>query len=135
MSLGSFEHVNQRNLGRKRVHDSSACRIDCSDIRAKLPASPPSSPEPFGAVLDDIDGVIMPGITHWQSPNFFAYFPANRSPVSILGELLSFDSKRTALESESANGDLRPCCPRRYPRLEVHFTRHSALLRPPPARR
>ena len=64
-------------------------QVQPGDIRAKLPASPPSSPEPFTAVLDDIDGVIMPGITHWQSPNFFAYFPANRSPVSILGELLS----------------------------------------------
>jgi aromatic-L-amino-acid decarboxylase len=64
-------------------------QVQPGDIRAKLPESPPSSPEPFTAVLDDIDGVIMPGITHWQSPNFFAYFPANRSPVSILGELLS----------------------------------------------
>ncbi|MEP6661763.1 MAG: pyridoxal-dependent decarboxylase [Acidimicrobiales bacterium] len=64
-------------------------QVQPGDIRAKLPTSPPSSPEPFTAVLDDIDGVIMPGITHWQSPNFFAYFPANRSPVSILGELLS----------------------------------------------
>jgi aromatic-L-amino-acid decarboxylase len=64
-------------------------QVQPGDIRAKLPTSPPSSPEPFAAVLDDIDGVIMPGITHWQSPNFFAYFPSNSSPVSILGELLS----------------------------------------------
>ena len=64
-------------------------QVQPGDIRATLPTSPPSAPEPFTAVLDDIDGVIMPGITHWQSPNFFAYFPANRSPVSILGELLS----------------------------------------------
>ena len=64
-------------------------QVQPGDIRAKLPASPPSSPESFAAVLDDIDGVILPGITHWQSPNFFAYFPSNSSPVSILGELLS----------------------------------------------
>lgn len=40
-------------------------------------------------MLADIDRVIMPGITHWQSPNFFAFFPSNNSGPSILGELLS----------------------------------------------
>jgi aromatic-L-amino-acid decarboxylase len=59
------------------------------DLRAKLPAHPPEHGEPFEAVLADIDDVIMPGITHWQSPNFFAYFPANASGPAILGDLLS----------------------------------------------
>src|SRR5690606_33690528 len=50
---------------------------------------PPQRPEPFDAVLDDVTSVILPGVTHWQSPDFFAYFPANSSGPSILGELLS----------------------------------------------
>src|SRR5581483_9255975 len=45
--------------------------------------------EAFGEILADVDRLILPGITHWQSPNFFAYFPANNSGPSILGELLS----------------------------------------------
>lgn len=59
------------------------------DIRAGLPATPPATGEPFDAVLADLERLIMPGITHWQSPNFFAYFPANNSGPSILGELVS----------------------------------------------
>jgi aromatic-L-amino-acid decarboxylase len=59
------------------------------DIRAALPARPPRHGEPFDRILADIDDLIMPGVTHWQSPNFFAYFPANASGPSILGELLS----------------------------------------------
>jgi aromatic-L-amino-acid/L-tryptophan decarboxylase len=59
------------------------------EIRAALPAEPPLEGEPFERLLADLDRVIMPGITHWQSPSFFAYFPANASGPSILGELLS----------------------------------------------
>jgi aromatic-L-amino-acid decarboxylase len=59
------------------------------DVRAALPPHPPRHPEPFDDVLADLDRVILPGITHWQSPNWFAYFPANNSGPSILGELLS----------------------------------------------
>ena len=59
------------------------------DIRAKLPAAAPEEPEPFDAVMRDLDDVVMPGITHWQSPGWFGYFPANSSPPSILGELVS----------------------------------------------
>jgi len=58
-------------------------------IRAALPPAPPAQGESFDAILADVDRVLMPGITHWQSPNFFAYFPANSSGPSILGELLS----------------------------------------------
>ena len=58
-------------------------------IRAALPPNPPDKPESFDEMMDDVGHVIMPGITHWQSPNFFAYFPANTSFPSILGELLS----------------------------------------------
>jgi aromatic-L-amino-acid decarboxylase len=58
-------------------------------VRAGLPAHPPERGEPFDAVLRDLDEIVLPGITHWQSPSFFAYFPANASGPSVLGELLS----------------------------------------------
>ena len=64
-------------------------RAEPGGIRSMLPAEPPAQGEPFGKILADVDRVIMPGITHWQSPRFFAYFPANNSGPSILGELLS----------------------------------------------
>jgi aromatic-L-amino-acid decarboxylase len=59
------------------------------EIFNKLPVSPPLKPESFETFLKDFDEIIMPGITHWQSPNFFAYFPANASPPSILAEMLT----------------------------------------------
>ncbi|WP_433873805.1 pyridoxal-dependent decarboxylase [Saccharopolyspora sp. CA-218241] len=59
------------------------------EIRAALPAHPPERGEPFDAVLADLDRVLLPGITHWQHPDFYAYFPANASGPAILGDLLS----------------------------------------------
>jgi aromatic-L-amino-acid/L-tryptophan decarboxylase len=59
------------------------------EVRAALPGAAPEHGEPFDAVLADVERVIVPGLTHWQSPNFFAYFPSNASGPSILGELLS----------------------------------------------
>ncbi|WP_199432709.1 aminotransferase class V-fold PLP-dependent enzyme [Qaidamihabitans albus] len=59
------------------------------DVRAALPAHPPERGEPFDAVLADLERTILPGITHWQHPGFFAYFPANTSGPGILGDLLS----------------------------------------------
>lgn len=64
-------------------------QVQPGQIRASLPADPPVHGETFETILADIDRLILPGITHWQSPNFFAYFPANVSGPSILGELLS----------------------------------------------
>ena len=58
-------------------------------VRAKLPAVAPEQGEPLADVLRDVDEIIVPGLTHWQSPNFYAYFPANASGPSILGDLLS----------------------------------------------
>jgi len=58
-------------------------------IRAALPPGPPLHGEAFDTILRDVDELILPGLTHWQSPNFFAYFPANTSGLAILGELLS----------------------------------------------
>ena len=64
-------------------------QVKPGQIRAALPASAPEQGEPFEAMMKDIESVILPGVTHWQSPNFFAYFPSNTSYPSILGELLS----------------------------------------------
>jgi aromatic-L-amino-acid decarboxylase len=58
-------------------------------VRASLPSEPPLRGEAFASILQDVERLILPGITHWQSPNFFAFFPANTSGPSILGELLS----------------------------------------------
>jgi aromatic-L-amino-acid decarboxylase len=63
--------------------------IEPGGVRAQLPEHPPQEPEPWNAVMADIDRVVLPGITHWQHPNWFAYFPANTTYASILGELLS----------------------------------------------
>ena len=59
------------------------------EIRSQLPEHPPATGEPFANVLRDVERIILPGITHWQSPGFFAFFPANSSPPSILGDLLA----------------------------------------------
>jgi len=58
-------------------------------IRALLPSHPPLEGESFDTILNDVHKIIVPGVTHWQSPNFFAFFPANASGPSILGEMLS----------------------------------------------
>jgi aromatic-L-amino-acid/L-tryptophan decarboxylase len=58
------------------------------EIISQLPDNPPLKPESFDTLMKDFEEIIMPGITHWQSPNFFAYFPANTSPPSILAEMI-----------------------------------------------
>jgi aromatic-L-amino-acid decarboxylase len=74
----------------KRVEDLPVLsRENPGALRSKLPSHPPEQGEPFERMLADVDDLILPGITHWQSPNFFAYFPANSSGPSILGDLLS----------------------------------------------
>lgn len=56
------------------------------EIAAQIPASPPDRAEALEAILRDLDRVVVPGMTHWQHPRFFAYFPANAAPVSVLAE-------------------------------------------------
>jgi aromatic-L-amino-acid decarboxylase len=58
-------------------------------IRALLPADAPEAPELFERIVEDFERLIVPGITHWGHPGFFAYFPANNSPPSILAEMLT----------------------------------------------
>jgi aromatic-L-amino-acid decarboxylase len=64
-------------------------QVSPGDVRASLPSHPPEVGEAFDGILADLEKLILPGITHWQSPNFFAYFPANASGPAILGDLLS----------------------------------------------
>lgn len=59
------------------------------EVAARLPTSAPQVGEPFAAVLADLDTVVVPGLTHWQHPRFFAYFPANSSPAAVLADLVS----------------------------------------------
>ena len=58
-------------------------------LRRALPAAPPRQPEPLSEVLDDVDRVVLPGITHWQSPGFMAYFGITGSAPGILGEMIA----------------------------------------------
>ncbi len=64
-------------------------RVKPGEVKNALPDMPPSGSEPFDRFMHDFDEIIIPGITHWQSPNFFAYFPANSSPPSVLAEMLT----------------------------------------------
>lgn len=64
-------------------------RVEPGEIRAALPASPPEQGEPFEAVLRDLEEILLPGLTHWQSPRFFAYFAVTASEPGILAELLA----------------------------------------------
>jgi aromatic-L-amino-acid decarboxylase len=70
-------------------HYPVGAQVKPGEIRSMLPEHPPTQPEPFTEVLADLDRVVMPGITHWQHPSFFAYFPGNSSYSAILGELAS----------------------------------------------
>jgi aromatic-L-amino-acid/L-tryptophan decarboxylase len=64
-------------------------QVSPGDIRARLPRTAPDEPEPFADLLRDLDEVILPGVTHWQHPRFFAYFATSASEPAILAELLA----------------------------------------------
>jgi aromatic-L-amino-acid decarboxylase len=73
----------------ERVRDLPVLsQVEPGEIRGKLPSSPPDDPEPFAAVLEDLDAVLLPGLTHSQSPRWFAYFAITGSEPAILAELL-----------------------------------------------
>jgi aromatic-L-amino-acid decarboxylase len=59
------------------------------EAKARLPSDPPESPEEFGQIFRDLDEIILPGLSHWQDPRFFGYFPANAMLASVLGDYLS----------------------------------------------
>lgn len=64
-------------------------KVKPGEIKASLPENPPQTGESMGKMMQDVNEIIMPGITHWQSPNFYAFFPSNTSFPSILGDLVS----------------------------------------------
>jgi len=86
-------------------------QVNPGDIRSGLPPSAPQKGESMSAMLDDMDKLIMPGITHWQSPNFFAFYPCNSSGPGILGELIS-----AGLNVQGMNWVTSPACTE----LEAH---------------
>jgi aromatic-L-amino-acid decarboxylase len=63
--------------------------VSPGDVRSRLPARPPEEPEPFAEVLRDLDEVLLPGVTHWQHPRYFAYFATSAAEPAILAELLA----------------------------------------------
>ena len=64
-------------------------QVEPGDIRSRLPPAPPERGEPFADVLRDLDEILLPGTTHWQSPRFFAYFATSAAEPGILAELLA----------------------------------------------
>jgi aromatic-L-amino-acid decarboxylase len=63
--------------------------VEPGAVRARLPEHPPDVGESWDDILADLDRIVLPGITHWQSPNFFGYFPANASGPAVIGDLIS----------------------------------------------
>src|SRR3982751_6018852 len=64
-------------------------RLRPGEFRASLPASPPAHGEPLAAILADVESRIVPGLTHWNHPAFFAYFANSSTAPAILGEMLA----------------------------------------------
>jgi len=74
----------------KEVGNYPVCPpLNPGEIKEKLPSSPPEKGESMAEIFHDFEKIILPGMTHWQHPGWFAYFPANNSPPSILAELLT----------------------------------------------
>jgi aromatic-L-amino-acid/L-tryptophan decarboxylase len=95
-----MNHDDLRKWSRKAadwVHDYHATLrdrpvrppLDPGAVVALLPEAPPEQGEPVQAIFDDFTRIVPPAITHWQHPRFFAYFPANAAPASMLAEMLS----------------------------------------------
>ncbi len=63
-------------------------RVEPGEVRSQLPAEPPEQGEPFSAVLEDLEQILLPGLTQWNHPRFFAYFPTTTSEPGILAEML-----------------------------------------------
>src|SRR5205823_4752867 len=72
-------------------------QVKPGELSAKLPPSPPEHGEPFGNVLRDLDELIVPALTNWQHPRFFAYFAVTASEPGILAELLAATMNQVAL--------------------------------------
>src|SRR2546423_15562928 len=83
-------------------------RVEPGELRSQLPSSPPQRGEPMDEILSDVDRLVVPAITHWNHPSFFAYFATSASGPGILGELLSaaFDTKAMLWRTSPASTEL-----------------------------
>lgn len=94
MDSESFRHWSRRAADwgadyREQVREQPVRpRVKPGDILRQLDAAPPERPEPMDDIFRDFETVIMPGMTHWQHPRFFAYFPGNAAPASVVAESL-----------------------------------------------
>src|SRR6185369_10278180 len=94
-----FEHIEELPV---------LAQVEPGDLKAQLPSSPPEKGEPMEAILADIDRLIVPALTHWNHPSFFAYFATSTSAPGIFGELLSaaFDVKSMLWRTSPASTEL-----------------------------
>ena len=94
-----FEHIEELPV---------LAQIEPGDLKAQLPPAPPENGEPMAAILADIDRLIVPALTHWSHPSFFAYFATSTSAPGIFGELLSaaFDVKSMLWRTSPASTEL-----------------------------
>src|SRR5258708_3653714 len=94
-----FEHIEELPV---------LAQIEPGDLKAQLPVSPPENGESMAAILADIDRLIVPALTHWSHPSFFAYFATSTSAPGIFGELLSaaFDVKSMLWRTSPASTEL-----------------------------
>ena len=94
-----FEHIDELPV---------LAQIEPGDLKSQLPTSPPEKGEPMSAILSDVDQLIVPALTHWSHPSFFAYFATSTSGPGIFGELLSaaFDVKSMLWRTSPASTEL-----------------------------
>lgn len=94
-----FEHIEDLPV---------LAQIEPGDLKAQLPTSPPEKGEPMDSILADVDRLIVPALTHWSHPSFFAYFATSTSAPGIFGELLSaaFDAKSMLWRTSPASTEL-----------------------------
>lgn len=96
---GYFDHIEDLPV---------LAAIEPGDLKAKLPATPPPHSEPMDQILADLDRLIVPALTHWSHPSFFAYFATSTSAPGIFGELLAaaFDNKAMLWRTSPASTEL-----------------------------
>src|SRR5438552_16428119 len=94
-----FEHIEELPV---------LAQVEPGELKAQLPSSPPEKGESMEAILADVDRLIVPALTHWSHPSFFAYFATSTSAPGIFGELLSaaFDVKSMLWRTSPASTEL-----------------------------
>lgn len=75
------------------------------DVAARLPEAPPAEGEPMARIFADFERIVLPGMTHWQHPNFFAYFPANSSPLGARRDAHGDPRRPVHAVADLARGD------------------------------